>query len=182
MLFFAFSLSVKSVSSLFPPYILVLILVLLLSGIAWTEAGGEHIRHRGISKPGGPLQSSFFAQTQCWVLRKLFTAHDASCFSARRKDLLGWFTVVLWKFRINGPGKVDNIDVLINRIRKLSEKSYHFSQGHSYPSCYFVFSVQWHALIMICYYQLDYQKDTQCKTWDLCPLPDDATTLMSGSD
>lgn len=63
--------------------------VLLLSGTGWTEAGGEHFRHRRISKPGRPLQSSFSAPTQCWVLRKLYSAF---CFSAHRKKK----SVLLW--------------------------------------------------------------------------------------
>lgn len=61
--------------SLLPPYIL--LRLIFLSGVGWTKAGGEHFRHWGISKPGRPLQSSFSAPTQCWVLRKLFSVHDA---------------------------------------------------------------------------------------------------------
>lgn len=38
---------------------------LLLSGNSRTKAGGECVRHRGISKPGRPRQSCFSAPTQC---------------------------------------------------------------------------------------------------------------------
>lgn len=88
--------SVKSVWSTLPPHIVPPLL--FLSGIGWTETGGEHFRYRGISQPGRPLQSSVSAPTQCWVLRKLPSAQDDMLLVLKltEKDLFCPFTVVFF--------------------------------------------------------------------------------------